>query len=392
MPEPVRLLVLSKDSTLFAQGGAVQGDARRRHIRYTERLRELYGAESEIRIVAYTRRRSGHRRDCPAPGLRLYGTYSLHRATYLADTIATLPTVLADGWRPTAVTTQTPWEEGCLGAVLAPALGAAFMPQMHFDMLSDEWRRERLLNRVNQALGLWSLRRATRIRVVSEPLRIKVSARLGLDPSAIDVIPVGVNFTPSKLSKAAARARLDPRLADHPVVLFVGRLTAQKNLPLWLDVANDILKVRPETRFVIVGGGELDAELRGVIAARGQTDRILMHGPLGHESLPDVYAAADLFLLTSHYEGFGRVILEAAFAGAPSVATRCSGPEDIIDDAVSGFLTERGDRAALVAKSLEILSDDARRDAMGLEALRLAHERFGLDALADRLSRHWAGP
>jgi glycosyltransferase involved in cell wall biosynthesis len=391
MADPVRLLVLSKDNTLFVAGGAVQGDARRRHIRYVEMLRSLYGPDSEIRIIAYTTRASRHRRDDPAPGLKLYGTSSLHRATYMADVLSLLPEVLADGWRPTAVTTQTPWEEGVIGAVLARMLGAAFLPQLHFDMFSPDWRREKRVNVVNQAIGSRVFASATRVRAVSNPLRANLVKHLGLKPEAIDIIPVGVNFERSNLSSEEAKKALDPRLAGHPVVLFVGRLTAQKNLPLWLDVADDVLKAVPDAKFVIVGGGELRESLQSTIDARGSSGSILLTGPVGHERLPDVYAASDLFLLSSDYEGFGRVVLEAGFAAVPSVATRCSGPEDIVEDGVSGVLTAIGDRAALAEACLSLLNDPARRRAMGEAALVSAHGRFGLDALATKLSHHWAG-
>lgn len=391
MVDPVRLLALSKDPTLFIGGGAIQGDARLRHIRYAEALRVEFGNESEIRYLTYTPRSSGHRRDNPAPGLKLFGTASLHRATYLADILALLPTVLADGWRPTAVTTQTPWEEGVVGALLAKALKVDFLPQLHFDLFSDSWLREKRMNAINRAIAKPVLRAATRLRVVSEPLRSKVADRLHLDPATIDVIPVGVNFQPSTLSIDEAKQRLDVHLVGHPVVLFVGRLTAQKNLPLWLEVAEDILKAAPDTRFVLVGDGELDSELRSLINQRELSGRVLMTGPIGHERLPDVYEAADLFLLSSDYEGFGRVVLEAGLAGVPSVATRCSGPEDIIEDGVSGILAQIGDRRALTEACLAILADPARRNRMGEAALTLAHERFGPNTLAARLAHHWAG-
>lgn len=391
MVEPVRLLGIGKDHTLFTGGGTVQGDSRRRHIRYAEVLRSLYGSESEIRIIAMTTLASGHRLDEPAPGLKIYGTASLHRSTYMADVIALLPQVMGDGWRPTAITTQTPWEEGVIGAVVARMVRTAFLPQLHFDMFSQVWRREKTANRINQAIGSRVLASATRVRAVSEPLRVNLVSCLGLDRDTIDVIPVGVNFKRSSLSPDEAKRRLDPRLAGHPVVLFVGRLTPQKNLPLWLDAAADVLRVAPEARFVIIGDGELRGALQATIDTRGQGEKILLLGPVGHEQLPEVYAASDVFLLSSDYEGFGRVVLEAGFAAVPTVATRCSGPEDIINDGVSGLLTAVGDRGGLASACLSLLTDPARRTAMGGAALASAHARFGLDALATKLSHHWAG-
>lgn len=392
MAEPLRLLVLGKDETLFKGGAAVQGDTRRRHIRYAEIMRDTLGPESEIRIVTLTTRSSGFRRDDPAPGLRLYGTCSLHRATYLADCMLTVRKILKSGWKPTAITTQTPWEEGSFGALLARRLGVRFLPQLHFDLFSPAWRSEKLLNHWRGRVGERVLRSATRVRAVSEPLRDKLTTRLGIEQSRIDIIPVGVNFEPSRLSVDAAKAALDPRLVGRPVVLFVGRLTAQKNLRLWLDVAGDTLAQLPDTVFAIVGSGEQESELREVIRSRGQEGSILILGPRGHEQLPDVYRAADVFLLSSNYEGFGRVVLEAGFAGVPSVATRCSGPEDIIEDGTSGMLVDKSDRQGLVDATLGLLQDPAKRDRFGDAALASAHAKFGLDALAAKLIAHWSRP
>jgi phosphatidylinositol alpha-1,6-mannosyltransferase len=161
---------------------------------------------------------------------------------------------------------------------------------------------------------------------------------------------------------------------------------------LWLDVAGDILAQLPRTAFVIIGDGEQEDELRKIIATRNLSQSVLLLGPRGHEELPNVYRAADLFLLSSHYEGFGRVVLEAAFAGVPTVATRCSGPEDIIDDGVSGFLVEKADREGLAEGVLALLRDDEQRAQFGSAARALAHSRFGQDALASKLVTHWSHP
>lgn len=392
MADPLRLLVLSKDHTLFEGGGSVEGDARRRHIRYAEVMRSMLGETSEIRIVAYTTRRSGYRRDDPAPGLKLYGTASIHRATYLADCARLVRQIVNSGWTPTAITTQTPWEEGGLGALVARTMGARFLPQLHFELFAPEWRAQTLVNRWRLKVAERVLRRATRIRVVSRPLRDQLVARLGIDRGRIDVIPVGVNFVPSILSVEAAKAALGERFTGKPLVLFVGRLAAEKNLHLWLAVAEEVHKRLPQAKFVIVGSGDQETELRAAIAGRALSNSVFLTGPVGHEKLPDVYRAADLFLLTSHYEGFGRVVLEAALAGVPAVATRCSGPEDIIDDGVSGLLVDKYDRAGLVEAVIELLENPDKRAELGSSAFASAHAQFSLDALAAKLVAHWSHP
>jgi len=389
MPEPLRLLMFSKDPTLFAEGPA-QGDARRRHIRYAQAL-ACARPGSEIRIVTHTAAASGHRFDAPADGLRLYGTASPHRLTYVADAARVARSILQDGWRPDAICPQTPWEEGQLGVRLAKRTGARFLPQLHFDLFSAAWRAERvyypLLGRIAEGV----LRQATRIRVVSEPLREAVTAKLGIAMDRVDVIPVSVSLTTAEPGETA-KAALDPRLAGRPVVLFVGRMAPPKNLPLWLDVAEDVLAEAPEARFVLVGDGELEGEVRRRVEAKGLSDQILVLGPMAYEALPEAYAAADLLLLTSDNEGFGRVLLEAAEAGVPAVATRCSGPMDVIADGVSGYLLDLGDRAGLGEAVLRLLRDPVLRARMGAAARASASQDFGRESLTQRLIEHWTAP
>jgi phosphatidylinositol alpha 1,6-mannosyltransferase len=165
-----------------------------------------------------------------------------------------------------------------------------------------------------------------------------------------------------------------------------------KNLLLWLDVAEDVLAEAPETRFVLVGDGELEGELRRRVEARGFSDQILFPGPMTYDALAGAYAAADILLLTSDNEGFGRVLLEAAEAGVPAVATRCSGPMDVIRDGVSGYLLDLGDRRGLGAAVLRLLRDPALRARMGMAARAAAGQDFGRENLTQRLIEHWTAP
>src|SRR5688572_12249379 len=122
--EALHVLALSKDPTLFESKARPHiGDARERHMFYAHRLRLRFPG-SELRIVTYTPRAQPTVQDKPCNGLHLFGTSSIHRATYVLGLLRRLPLVLADGWRPDVVTVQTPWEEGVIGFLAARWLGA----------------------------------------------------------------------------------------------------------------------------------------------------------------------------------------------------------------------------------------------------------------------------
>ncbi len=387
----LNILILGKDpSLLCANDGRVHmGDARMRHAFYAQRLAARYPG-SELRILTYAPSDSGQNCDASSPGLKLWGTASVRRALFLPDLLRCLPRVLGDGWRPDVVTAQTPWEEGVVAWLLARAVGASFIPQLHFDLFSPNWLAEDPLNFWRRRIAKFILRRADRVRVVSTRLRQRVAAECGIPRGCIDVAPVGVNFIAAAGERRTFKKALSERIVDRPMVLFVGRLCAQKNLSLWINVAKRVAKCVPEAIFVIVGDGPYDTKMRQLAAAAKLTEHMLFLGRQPYTALPSIYAAADVFLLTSDYEGLPRVVLEAQLAGVPVVSTDCVGPEDQIDDSRSGRLLALGDDKGLAAATVELLHDPAYAAQLGSAGRIHAERHFSLDALTNRMIDVWA--
>jgi phosphatidylinositol alpha 1,6-mannosyltransferase len=390
LSRPLNVLILGKDPSLFraSDGSAHMGDARARHAYYARRLDNRHPG-SELRILTYTKIGSGKTVDASSQGLKLWGTASRHRVLFMLDLLRRLPDVLDDGWRPDVVTVQTPWEEGVIGWLLARALGARFVPQLHFDLFSPDWLAEHPLNAWRRYVAKFILRRADRVRVVSTPLRQLVAANCGIPISRIDVAPVGVNFVAASGERRACKSAISDRIADRQIVLFVGRLYAPKNLALWIGVAGRVAACLPEVCFAVVGDGPDESRTRQLAAEAGIAERILFLGRRTHAELPNIYAASDVFLLTSHYEGFGRVVLEAQLAGIPVVSTACGGPEDLIKDGCSGRLLPPGDEVGLVAAVTELLRDPAQAARLGSAGRAQAEQNFSLEVLTDRMIDVW---
>ncbi len=387
----LNILILGKDPSLLCAGdGRVQmGDARMRHAYYAERLTARYPG-SELRVLTYAPSGSGQMCDTSSPSLKLWGTASLRRVLFVPDLLRRLPRVLGDGWRPDVVTAQTPWEEGVVAWLLARATGARFIPQLHFDLFSPNWLAEHPLNFWRRQIAKFILRRADRVRVVSTRLRQRVAAECGIPRGCIDVAPVGVNFIAAAGERRTFKKALSERIADRQTVLFVGRICAQKNLSLWLNVAKRVAKCVPEAVFIIVGDGPYETKMRQLATATKLGERMLFLGRQPYTALPSIYAAADVFLLTSDYEGLPRVILEAQLAGIPVVSTDCVGPEDQIDDRRSGRLLAPGDEKGLAAAIAEVLHDPIYAAQLGSAGRTHAERHFRLDALTDRMIDVWA--
>jgi len=145
-------------------------------------------------------------------------------------------------------------------------------------------------------------------------------------------------------------------------ILSVGRLKPQKNHKLLIKAFERLRDTR-EARLIILGTGELETELREYIEAHGLTGEVVLAGHVS--DMTAWYESADLFVLSSDYEGFGNVIVEALACGLPVVSTDCkSGPAEILENGRYGRLVPVGDVDALTRAMAEVLTTDFDREVL----------------------------
>ena len=176
--------------------------------------------------------------------------------------------------------------------------------------------------------------------------------------------------------EAAAAWRLRrARPAHQRVWIAAGRLAPEKRFDFLIDVFADIPpQDRQDWQLQIYGEGPERAALAAQIAARGVGSQVLLAG--WTEDLGARLAAADLFALSSRYEGFPNVLLEAMVRGLPVVCSACpSGPVEIIRDGWDGLLLPVEDRTAWTATLTRLFAEPSLRDQLGQRAREVA-ERF----------------
>lgn len=194
----------------------------------------------------------------------------------------------------------------------------------------------------------------------------------GVEPSDIAVIPCGVDverFQPRDIR----RARLELSLpAAAPILLFVGRLQPSKGIDILLRAAAEIRRDRPDVCVLVVGGGLDDRDERET----AELQRLQQLGAeLGlhdvhyvraqpQETLAKYYAAADVFVMPSHYESFGMVVLEAMACGTPVVGSNVGGLSYTIADGESGLLVPPGDWRAFARAIARLLASPRLQGAM----------------------------
>jgi glycosyltransferase involved in cell wall biosynthesis len=163
------------------------------------------------------------------------------------------------------------------------------------------------------------------------------------------------------------------------VVLAAGRLRREKGFDLLITAFALVHRDRPSWRLRICGSGHLRRELRAQAVAEGLADVVELPG---RRDLSDEMARASIFALSSRFEGFPIVLLEAMRKGMAVVSFDCpTGPRELIDDHQNGILVPVGDTAALAAGIVELIDDDDLRRrcaaAAELSAQRYSPEEIG---------------
>lgn len=165
-------------------------------------------------------------------------------------------------------------------------------------------------------------------------------------------------------------------------IVSVGRLSYPKNYMCLLDVAKNVLQKNAEWSWDIYGDGEDKKILEDRIVELGLTDRVTLKGNSSNMySLYDDYA---IMVMTSRYEGFPMVLIEAASRGLPLVSFDIhTGPNEIIVNGVNGYLINKGDVVGMSEKISLLIQDCALRRAFSQEAIKSV-ERFREQQVIDR--------
>jgi glycosyltransferase involved in cell wall biosynthesis len=215
---------------------------------------------------------------------------------------------------------------------------------------------DRVFRSIERVLARWTAAYA----VVGQDLARRFEAN-GTPPEKLNVVRSGAPLPPPDLTPAIARRRLEQRFGipiGPPVIAYVGSLEERKNvlaLPELHAAVGD--QFDRDVLLVVAGDGPLRDPLQDRLGLRGQTDSVRL---LGHvDGVDDVIVGADVLVLLSSAEGLPQVLVQAAAAGTPFVASDVDGVAELLDLGAEGVAVPLGDVAAAATATVRYLTASA---------------------------------
>ena len=176
---------------------------------------------------------------------------------------------------------------------------------------------------------------------------------------------------------------------NQKLILMVARLWSIKNWPMFVRAGAQVCKQRSDVTFIGTGFGPEQEKLDTLIHELSMQGRVRLLGL--KNDIHRWYAAADIFCLTSHHEGFPNVVLEAMHAGLPVICSSFNAAYEIINTPDVGIIVPSDNHEALAQQINMLLDDPQRRQSLGNNARTRAQQHFSWEVLVNYMESLYAG-
>lgn len=259
----------------------------------------------------------------------------------------------------------TPGPMGLAGLLVARSLGLPFVATYHTELAryALDLSGDRFFAQICARGVGWFYGQAERVYVPTQSTAEGLVAS-GIDRDKLVDFTRGVDTHQFGPDRGSWWTRRKMGGKDATVLLYVGRLSREKGVPLLAEAFRRAAADRPDLRLAIVGKGPGRAEVEG--ALKGTPHKLL--GPLTGDDLAAAYASADIFCLPSETETFGQVAVEAAASGLPVITVDRGAAHERVVDGETGLVATAGDASSLADAIGRLADDRGLRERMGRAA------------------------
>ena len=165
-----------------------------------------------------------------------------------------------------------------------------------------------------------------------------------------------------------ARESTTPFIHQRPYIFSYGRFTYKKGFDILLKAFAQLMQECPEVDLILAGDGEEKKNLEQLANKLGLQNHVIFYGYAGQEKIRQLLTGCQFVVVPSRLEPFGMVILEAMASGKAVVATRSGGPQEIIEEGITGLLVEKENTKALAKAIIRLLKDIDLRNKISIKA------------------------
>ena len=344
----MNVLMISRDENIVKDGSDAQ-----------TRMKEYGALADELHIIVFTtgimNRESGIRNKKIAENILVYPTYSRSKWLYGVDAYTIAKRIIKNPKFPihnSLITCQDPFEAGLAGWCAARKFGIPLQLQMHTDLFSPYFKNESLVNWIRVCMAKFLIPRASGIRVVSERIKNSLKAKSYTLKAEPIVLPIFVDT--EKIKNAPIKTDLHKKYPQFDfIALMASRFTREKNIPMAISAMAEVVKKHPKAGLVIVGNGPEKKNYETLIEKYCLEKNIMLEN--WTDDLASYYKTADVFVLTSNYEGYGRTPIEAEAAGCPVIMTDVGIAGEIVKHGENGLVVPVGGTQALAEALISVV-------------------------------------
>lgn len=302
------------------------------------RLEVCAAAVDSYDQIVFTYKSEGYSETAHQHGLTVHPTNSKSKTHLLIDAYKIGLKISKTRAGVDVVTAQDPFETGLVAYFLAKKLSVPLNVQEHTDVFSTRyWRTESLMNRLRYLVGTQVIKRADTVRVVSERIKRAVVQKFA-NEAKIRYLPVAIATNNFYFFKHQP--------SETFTYISVARFVKQKNLILLVEAFFEAYTINPKLRLVLVGKGperhKIGATIQTFFPAQSPISIVDWS-----DDVPALFQKADAYVLSSNYEGWGRVLVEARVSGLPVVTTDVGCVGEVILDGVHGLVVPVADKQKL---------------------------------------------